>query len=54
MSTNLVALIVECIGEEQETVLICLATDKANTPQEQALWANITKSLTGAVYMVYQ
>ncbi|WP_162596556.1 hypothetical protein [Vibrio atypicus] len=47
-------MIAEQIGGEQETVLICLATDKAKIPQDQALWANIEKGIMDAVYMEYQ
>lgn len=47
LKENLALMIAEQIGEEQETVLIGLAADKAKTPQEQALWANIAKKFNG-------
>tara|TARA_Y100001960_G_scaffold273463_1_gene301755 strand:- start:131 stop:439 length:309 start_codon:yes stop_codon:yes gene_type:complete len=40
-------MIAEQIGEDQESILIGLAADKAKTPQEQALWANIAKKFNG-------
>ncbi len=47
LKENLALMIADQIGEEQETVLIGLAADKAKTPQEQALWANIAKKFNG-------
>ncbi|USD33947.1 MULTISPECIES: DUF3693 domain-containing protein [Vibrio] len=47
LKENLALMIADTIGEEQETVLIGLAADKAKTPQEQALWANIAKKFNG-------
>lgn len=47
LKENLALMIADQIGEEQETVLIGLASDKAKTPQEQALWANIAKKFNG-------
>ncbi|MDC5808084.1 DUF3693 domain-containing protein [Vibrio europaeus] len=47
LKENLALMIADQIGEEQETVLIGLAADKAKTPHEQALWANIAKKFNG-------
>ncbi|CAK4075878.1 DUF3693 domain-containing protein [Vibrio sp. 16] len=47
LKENLALMIAEQIGEDQESVLIGLAADKAKTPQEQALWANIAKKFNG-------
>ncbi|WP_076588741.1 DUF3693 domain-containing protein [Vibrio ostreicida] len=47
LKENLALMIAEKIGEEKEAVLIGLAADKAKTPQEQALWANIAKKFNG-------
>ncbi|MGF1719245.1 DUF3693 domain-containing protein [Vibrio kyushuensis] len=50
LKENLALMIAEKIGEEKEAVLIGLAADKAKTPQEQALWANIAKKFNGLGY----
>ena len=47
LKQNLALMIADEIGEDQESVLIGLAADKAKTPQEQALWANIAKKFNG-------
>lgn len=47
LKENLALMIADTIGEEQESVLIGLAADKAKTPQEQAVWANIAKKFKG-------
>ncbi len=47
LKENLALMIADEIGEDKETVLIGLAADKAKTPQEQALWANIAKKYNG-------
>ncbi len=47
LKENLALMIADEIGEEKEAVLIGLAADKAKTPQEQALWANIAKKYNG-------
>ncbi|WP_231566662.1 DUF3693 domain-containing protein [Vibrio variabilis] len=47
LKENLALMIAEQIGEDQESVLIGLAADKAKTPQEQALWNSIKKKFNG-------
>ncbi|MDE1222792.1 DUF3693 domain-containing protein [Vibrio aestuarianus] len=47
LKENLALMIADKIGEEKESVLIGLAADRAKTPQEQALWANIAKKYNG-------
>lgn len=47
LKENLALMIANEIGEDEESVLIGLAADKAKTPKEQALWANIAKKYNG-------
>lgn len=47
LKENQALMMADVIGEDKECVLIGLAADKAKTPQEQALWANIAKKFNG-------
>ena len=47
LKENQALMMANAIGEDEEVVLIGLAADKAKTPREQALWANIAKKFSG-------